>query len=598
MKRLFLLIATALALAINLQAQDSDYVTVGDESSSASVYAPIRFNYNNSYTQTLYLASELQAGDISIVNYYFNGDAESAPMTLYMAEVSNTMTSFANDSAFVEASNLTQVYSGTFSFQPGWNTIVLNEAFSYSGEGNLVVACLSNRSRYVYRDFKATTFTGKRSIMVYSDGTVMNPATASGLLSGYYSRAGLPDVPNTVFYFGAADDFCHGVSNLAVSSIEANSAVVSWNGAEGASQYVLEYKTAEGSQWITVEDISEESYTLSDLTSFTNYDVRVYSVCPGANSLPCETAFRTMLPDEAFVALPYEQNFDDAENIDLWQFQNGSNGWWVGTAVNNTVDETGETTTGGALYISNDNGTSNAYTTNSESYSYASILVRFPENAQNILSFDWRCSGESYCDYMKVFLLPVDFDLPTNSLPYSGDLFGNLNGNSAWQTKNVLLADSVAGHAYKLVFAWKNDYSGGTNPPAAIDNLKIIPTTCFTIDEIEVNVSDDGATAAAEITVSDRNEEAQYLVEYRPVGTTEWLSDTQQSPIILNDLQYNALYEMRITPSCGSENAATSQIYRFTTPCTVHRRLPVQRGIRGVCPCKRNRQPIRSALLV
>jgi hypothetical protein len=40
------------------------------------------------------------------------------------------------------------------------------------------------------------------------------------------------------------------------------------------------------------------------------------------------------------------------------------------------------------------------------------------------------------------------------------------------------LDHQYANGIYKIVFAWKNNSSGGTNPPIAIDNISIVPLTC------------------------------------------------------------------------------------------------------------------------
>lgn len=71
---------------------------------------------------------------------------------------------------------------------------------------------------------------------------------------------------------------------------------------------------------------------------------------------------------------PYYQNFENSE--DTVQFTisgTGTNQWKIGSAVNYSVpsEDDENPTTGNALYVSNDNGVSNAYTVSSTSISYA-----------------------------------------------------------------------------------------------------------------------------------------------------------------------------------------------------------------------------------
>ena len=73
------------------------------------------------------------------------------------------------------------------------------------------------------------------------------------------------------------------------------------------------------------------------------------------------------------LTFPYEQNFDDIENITNWTFVQNTSGarWFFGTAENNTRDENDELTQGGALYISSDNGQTASYNISTTTYAYA-----------------------------------------------------------------------------------------------------------------------------------------------------------------------------------------------------------------------------------
>ena len=77
--------------------------------------------------------------------------------------------------------------------------------------------------------------------------------------------------------------------------------------------------------------------------------------------------------------------------------------------------------------------------------------------------------------------------------------------------------------SYKLVFFWKNDDGGGTNPPAAIDNVVIRQETCPTPATLQVtNVTYNSASLAwAEMGTA-----SQWIVEYGVSGFTQGTGST------------------------------------------------------------------------
>ena len=86
MKKLLSLIATAVLFAVGLSAQPT-VVTVGDETSTDIEYGPVNSYYKNSFSEVVYLSSELQPGIITSISYHYVADdplLDPAP-TIYMA---------------------------------------------------------------------------------------------------------------------------------------------------------------------------------------------------------------------------------------------------------------------------------------------------------------------------------------------------------------------------------------------------------------------------------------------------------------------------------------------------------------------------------
>lgn len=150
-----------------------------------------------------------------------------------------------------------------------------------------------------------------------------------------------------------------------------------------------------------------------------------------------------------------------------------TNTWQVGTAATAYAGARG-------AYVSNDGGTTWAYTTtvSQTSHFYRDIAVPAGESVIN-LSFYWKGNGESSWDRLLVYTAPTSVT-PVAGTPASNSttLTGATlvytqasNAQSSYTQANVTLAGSLAGTTFRLIFTWQNDSSGGTSPGAAIDNI-------------------------------------------------------------------------------------------------------------------------------
>ncbi len=564
MRKFLISIVMAIAFASSIYAQN--VVEIGDPNSyGSSSNVPITFSYNNSYSEVIYLADELMPGTINSISYYFTGNDREAQSMIYLGETPNSV--YSDNYDYMSETDLTLVYSGTVSYSAGWTTITFDTPYNYTGSGNLVVAYLSNRGSWENRDFLATYSDAVRAVYRYDDNAPysLNDLGSHGSSGTSYAR------PNTRFGIVPDGDFCWNVTDLAVSGITSEDATISWTSHETSTTFGIEYKLSSAEEWtIATLACTETSYILNDLLPMASYDVKVYSICGAETSPSRQITFSTNPTDDVCLTLPYNQTFDNITSLDRFTFQNGTNGWFLGTATNNTFTEAGSLTQGGALYVSNDNGATNFYNIDSLSYSYAWAIVNFVENTQNVISFDWKGVGEAYCDYFRVYLMPVGEELSTSSFPSdSYAISQHLYNATEWQNQTIVLPDSYAGNYYKLVFAWKNDGSVGVNPPAAIDNLMISSSTCLQVQSIEISAYEEDNSVSADITVNYANEEASFLVEYRQAGATEWQTVTEYSPITITGLEFTTTYQVRVTAICGNDNALASQIFEFTTPCGV-----------------------------
>ena len=172
---------------------------------------------------------------------------------------------------------------------------------------------------------------------------------------------------------------------------------------------------------------------------------------------------------------PYIMDFETGDGSFCWRFVNGNstNRWAIGTATDNSASGSGH-----ALYISNDGGTSNLYDNSATSNVLAYRTLQL-EAREYIVSFDWKSNGETNYDFMRAALVPVSIclssdalwsSLPAGHIPVDGNT--RLSDQLVWNTHAEHVSIPSAG-AYNLVFYWHNDDNTGSNPPAAVDNIRV-----------------------------------------------------------------------------------------------------------------------------
>lgn len=174
MKRiLFLFVLLALSW------QGMAQIPIGNGSTkNASV--PIEPYYGYSYTQSIYLQSEISgSGSITELTWDFAGTSlsNSDEWTIYIGHT--TKTEFADSNDWVDISTLTQVFSGLVTINADNKVVVDIADFLYNNTDNLVIAVDENKAGYNSGtdDFKCFITTTNRSINYYSDTTNPEPGS-------------------------------------------------------------------------------------------------------------------------------------------------------------------------------------------------------------------------------------------------------------------------------------------------------------------------------------------------------------------------------------------------------------------------------------
>lgn len=368
---------------------------------------------------------------------------------------------------------------------------------------------------------------------------------------------------------------CQVPTNLNFNTVTTTTANITWTAAvpvpaNGYQYYVSTSSTPPVATTLPTGSATTLSAALAGLQANTTYYFWVRSVC-GTGNNSFWMAGPSFTTNQIPATFPYQQPFTTGP-VDF-SFTNGTqtNKWAYGSAAGNPAN---------AIYISNDNGTTNSYTITSTSVVHAYRDIIIPAGVPTAtLKFDWRAVGESSFDYFRVWLVPVNYT-PTAGTQITAlanqriQIGANFNQQSTWQNYvnlNVNLAPFSGIQTMRLVFEWRNDGSGGTQPPAAIDNVRLIRCSnvapVVTINAITHN--------SAAVTWTQDPGDASYVLRWRVVGATAW------SPLIpiptatfpaatqtynLTGLSPVTRYEVEVAAVCQTTQGTFSH-NEFETKC-------------------------------
>ncbi|WBV61886.1 fibronectin type III domain-containing protein [Chryseobacterium camelliae] len=369
---------------------------------------------------------------------------------------------------------------------------------------------------------------------------------------------------------------CKVPTALAVTGVVSNGATISWTAPTPAPANGYAYYISTSNVPPTGAPTGTTTATsvnlVPTLVPNTTYYWWVRAVCSSTDSsiwIPGPSFMTTQIP----AVLPYLQNFETANDLGLL---NGTqtNKWFYGSATGNT---------GKSLYISNDNGVTNAYTLTSTSTVQVYRDIQIPAGTSLAsFSFDWKAAGDSL-DYLRVWLVPSTY-LPTPGTQITAGTgrvqIGQYNQNgTTWQSYSNanLNLTNFAGTTMRLVFEWRNSASGGTQPPAAVDNIVLRVCSTATPTVTVTNIAHNSAT----ITWLQDTGGASYKIRYRPVGSTQWLPaagpiDVAAVPGTTQTFTLNApnnpltpatLYEVEVAAVCNTINVGVYSHNEFTTKC-------------------------------
>ena len=332
----------------------------------------------------------------------------------------------------------------------------------------------------------------------------------------------------------------------------------------------------DGVETISVPNGTTFPYQVDNLTPNTTYTFMVQYDCGGSWSNPV-----TVATPQSAAAVPYTCDFEDEEENAQWTLINGTmtTKWFIG-AETATPEEH-------KLYVSSDDGATLSYGASGTKVVYATRNIQFGNAPFYKITFDYKGGGESTYDYVKVGLFRWDTTLVAGtSLPswaysstvqsgftYSGGITKfNLTEGQVLQGEIFIDGNTVANSVKQLVFAWRQDSSGGDSVGVQIDNISIIPINCASPTDIDL--AENGATAHSLTFDIEAEAGGQWEIQYKVHEATEWQSHvtTSLEGNLIDNLTSGTMYDVRVRTLCDEDSSLfipnnSNGYYLFATVC-------------------------------
>lgn len=395
----------------------------------------------------------------------------------------------------------------------------------------------------------------------------LNNTSASPLASSTSETTNLNSKPATNQIYTFMPPLCSAPSNLNALNINSNSADLSWVSSVGLYDVDFALSSVPLNSGALSTGLTDDSLNVSGLQPNTEYRFYVRSDCGGGVTSNWSGPFIFRTPLIPVSSFPFFENWESFNGA--WVISNGSqiNKWVQGGATNNGGSN--------AMYVSNDNGVSHIYTTNTASVVHFYKDFTFPVGSPVInLSFDWIGQGEGTAfDRMRVFVVPTNF-VPTagtqittsGAAPLGRVQIGQTNFNlqGSYTTVNLTLPAAYEGQTARLIFEWRNDGSGGTQPPAAVDNINISASNCLPPTAL---FAENITTTSADLkwTSTENLFDVEYGIAPLSLGGGTFFSGIDSNSLSISGLDPATVYQFTVKADCGTSLSTYASFGTFTT---------------------------------
>ena len=576
MKKLLLL-----SILLYFSTQINAQISIGNGTSKYEAI-PVKLNYDYTYSQVIYLQSEINAiGDITTLTWDFSETsiANSSDWTIYLG--TTIKTEFSSSSDWIPLDSLTEVFSGIVTLNAENKVVVDISDFTYNNNSNLVIAVDENTSNYESYSygFYCTSVTNKRGLAHYADNFNPDPAN---LPPGNYFRSYIANI-----ILGGITQACPYPSDLAVDTIEATTSDVSWTSNSPGSKFIVEWKEASAVDWTDsyTTGINDTSYQITGLNSETEYEWRLTADCTDSGD---GTSF--VINGDNFVTIQTCPN---------------PSGLTVGTIGETTADVSWTSNSPGSIFIvewrEKDSITWNqSFTTTVDQISYQIT------NLQEATEYEWRVSadcsangdGNSYWVFGPLFTTLSNCPAPTN---LTVNTVTSFTADVSW-TSNSPGSKFIV--EWKPSYSYQYLYSDTTSVDATSYQMTNLQPSTFYFWRVRSDCNADGngygvfvygsyfktdvacvkpsnlevgtiSTSTCNVSWTSNSPGSAFKVEWKPSSSGTWSNSSttgiDETSYEITGLTEETEYNWRISADCTADGYGYSYLVDgpdFTTDCS------------------------------
>jgi len=436
-------------------------------------------------------------------------------------------------------------------------TVTVN--MNYKPKAEVTWALASTPDAIIGRD---TTVNG--TVVV----TGLTPSTMYAFRYRYICSAGDTSAWSNIGVGNTTATNCFAPQNLRTAGIvNDHHAEITWGGAPDAVAYQYELRRA--TSLVAAATTTADTLAFDSLMTNSQYTIKVRTFCADDTSAWMTMSFKTTYTT---FNLPYDCGFENAAQNTGWHFNllslSGDNTFTIGTGVNNGGTK--------SLYVSNDGANYN-YNVGSPTVSDAEVLLEIPAG-NCYVSYDWQCYGEgtnTFYDYGRVFLVPASaavsgttYSAFNTSLPSDAISLDNshvLNTTASWNNYSSVIAIPTA-NVYKFVVLWANDGASGTQPPMAIDNIRVEEVACMPVASVNM-VSINSRDAMAAVVRHDASVAVEYaLSQYDNADSVAAWSVATSDTLSFTGLTPGNEYTLFVRHACDAATKSPAKKVTFSTP--------------------------------
>lgn len=358
------------------------------------------------------------------------------------------------------------------------------------------------------------------------------------------------------------DSDCPQVENLSIGSSSSNGITVQWTADFDATSWEVVRGEIGSSPDFDGYRVQTQNYeaTLSNLTAFERYQFAVRSNCDSYVS-DWKYIYTNFLPSSV-QELPIQFDFENEEDNKNVGFVNSmANAWEIGSATN--ASSIGNK----ALYISDNNGQTNACNNTTSAISYAYIDFNIPNYAVGFyIDFKYKTQTVLQNASLKVFLVSPGSAINISQAPYEGEQVGApayLGSENSWENVHIELPPHHIGTTTRILFVWQNSSDCPNTSAVAIDDIYITARYCATPSNLRAeNITSSSAFLAWDVN----DNQSSFNLEYKETSEDAWTRIDGITPNnILDNLQPATSYTFRVQADCLDEQSFWSDTATFTT---------------------------------